>query len=405
MNMSGKLRTAPRILSILTALALLLSGCSSTSTNNSSNNNQSTNPGGSQQLAPISLITCLPIVPAISTWPNGIYSQACWGNGSPQPSGTMEMVNTLQGLSSTVPDAASRLASAGARFYIFNTAQDYHSSSGSDPTPCEHPEVHNAWGETRYLIVNGSYIRCGWSAIFNQSWERQVDTVVTNTTAHEAGHQLDAIYSQILSSTTGFTSDSQLFQDALRTDLNALAQWSPCFYQYASGPAKGIWQSGLFSGIKDAQGNYYCSAGYMVPESSQLAFTSNALDGVIEMGNGTQLGGVYAGLTNQEVVDKICTCLSGQDISHEFFAEIFATISGNPTQGEKPQSVYLTQPFGGPDTFVCSTAIIGSLATEGRVDLQWSQFSPPLGGDIYLNPDTRPNLGGTGYSTDACPTN
>jgi hypothetical protein len=340
-------------------------------------------------------------IPIISQPQPPVGNAKLCGNASPK---TAQIVrSTLESLynNTTYADAANRLQTSVISTYAYSDHTQFGLSggwlvplipTGGPPMNC----VLSDYKSLEALDVGLTDTSCNralqpYSAIFETDHPHGSNTNphIANTTAHEFGHQLDLIYGVEQFGSGDFSSSSQ-FIAALDQDLYSMDQLPPCTFD-AKGP-DGIYKSsgtstpastgglpGLFSYLKDYQGNYICS-------------TDNI------GGDGRNLAGSYSGL-NENIISQAFPGLLYQQI-HELFAEEVAFTLDFPDFYDNSNNLVNGSDgilgASGLGSFACTQFYISTLAHYGRLptstELSYVGYTVPDPG----NPST------PGYTFTPC---
>lgn len=210
--------------------------------------------------------------------------------GSVQPTDQAVSVTaaTLQGLANpnqyqpgggNAQDAAAKLTAAtNITYYVFKNRNEFFEAASS-PAGYGGPDaadIKNLTGQDVPPTTLGLSLLPGGSStpftlVFEQYTYALTDNdKVAHTIAHEAGHQLDAIYGG--GNASSVFSIQSAFQTAIQMDTSLINQNPACSFNATDGQnvmyQNGTYvriggfyatRPGVFSGVQDANGNYICS--------------------------------------------------------------------------------------------------------------------------------------------------
>lgn len=214
------------------------------------------------------VVTCALIDTGSTVWPKGDFSKSCTNVTTAKAN---EMLSGLNALSSA-PDAFGKITT---RFYVFDNVADLKQSfattiavdiPGIQPPPQWPADTVPAFTATGSVTGTPQY-----TVIFQRVKDSNgaLFTVqkLNNISAHEAGHSFDFIYRAKAGGATNLrASDSPAFKQFIERDWKAFNLLAPCG------------AGGVFTGYQDSAGVAFCS--------------------------GNALTGVYAGLSNRQVIDS-----------------------------------------------------------------------------------------------------
>jgi hypothetical protein len=271
-------------------------------------------------------------------WPAGRFWN-CAGAVFPNPG--VDAFNDLP------QDAQSKLCNStktfNGSFYIFDTEEHYltyckASSGTSGEIPClTHSLIHtgitNPYVGISIIFTTIQYISGG--AIFTG---HLTSPDILNTTAHEAGHQVDPLYGERTFGSS-LASLSPLFVGNLDADwqrVNDVAACGPNETQDTNSWGTRI-TTGIFVGYKDLKNNEICS----------------------DYGD---LNPIYAGLTNQEILQKIWPSIFSAKM--EMWAEETA-VSAFADDGYTGETDIADSMLG--QYFPCSLILVAYLENYGKI--------------------------------------
>jgi hypothetical protein len=228
-------------------------------------------------------------------------------------------------------------------FYIFANQNDFTNWPLDVDLSTNPPQPLNVNAGAMAITPRGATTNVyHWSAIFGQNGAapRLPNPNVPNVTAHEAGHHLDYLYGnqQIIPTATNYVSDSDKFQKELDADFAFINQSSACSFD--SGGSSHTAYPGLFTYMKDAQGNYICATGNPSPYQGFPNGTGPGDGWNLSSQNGPNpaIGATYQSVCiaagnncNRAVLEAAFgDIFDGTDAAHErreIFAELFAVAS------------------------------------------------------------------------------
>ena len=281
--------------------------------------------GAFPQQALAQTVSCTPVPKSITDWPYAGSTNPAKYCGTATSANGVVVGDSLHQLPKLYIQSGYTLLKNVAPFYVFKNKAEfqtywYQQNPGSPPGSAPNP-ADTAAGFTVYAASGGAPL---YTVVFVQAKNASgatINTIMRNTTVHEAGHWLDYYHRTKFTGTTTKATDGPAFLNNLAVDWN----------NFNGKPNCGT--NGVFRGKKDRFGAFICSGA-----------------------NGVGGAPIYSG-NNQAVLNAAWPGFFDQP--KEVFAEEFAA-DNNADDGGGQMGI--TQYLSG---FTCTKTIVHSLGDYG----------------------------------------